>query len=234
MQDRTKVTRQSANKHTHRIRMVFKWAASEGVVPAAVWQELLTVEAIRRGREDVIESKPVRPAPLRSVARVLRIADPHMAALVRLGWLTGARPGELVQMRLGDIDRRGPVWIYRPGSHKNEHRDRAREIPLGPRSQRVLAPFLTLDPAAWIFPGKGTGVHMTREALTLAVRLACREAGCEAWTPNQLRHNAGTRIRKHHGIEAARTVLGHSNAGTTLIYAEADREKAMAIAAKLG
>ena len=54
------------------------------------------------------------------------------------------------------------------------------------------------------------------------------------WHPNQLRHNAGTRIRAEFGIEATRIMLGHSSAVTSEIYAEADREKAQAIAAKLG
>lgn len=54
------------------------------------------------------------------------------------------------------------------------------------------------------------------------------------WSPNQLRHSAATMIRKQHGIDAARIVLGHTSASTTLIYAEADKEKGREIAAKIG
>jgi integrase len=54
------------------------------------------------------------------------------------------------------------------------------------------------------------------------------------WHPNQLRHNAATRLRKEHGIELARIVLGHATAFTTEIYAEADRAHAMEIVAKVG
>lgn len=54
------------------------------------------------------------------------------------------------------------------------------------------------------------------------------------WHPNQLRHNAATALRKEHGIELARIVLGHSTAFTTEIYAEADRDQALAVVAKIG
>jgi len=54
------------------------------------------------------------------------------------------------------------------------------------------------------------------------------------WYPNQLRHNAATALRKEYGIELARIVLGHSTAFTTEIYAEADRDQALAVVAKIG
>ena len=54
------------------------------------------------------------------------------------------------------------------------------------------------------------------------------------WHPNQLRHNAATVLRKEYGIELARIVLGHSTAFTTEIYAEADRDQALAVVAKIG
>lgn len=54
------------------------------------------------------------------------------------------------------------------------------------------------------------------------------------WHPNQLRHAAATEIRRRFGIDAARTVLGHSHLATTEIYAEQDREAATRIMGVLG
>jgi integrase len=54
------------------------------------------------------------------------------------------------------------------------------------------------------------------------------------WRPNQLRHTFGTNVRRTEGIEAARILLGHSDAATTSIYAEADRTKAINAARKIG
>lgn len=59
-----------------------------------------------------------------------------------------------------------------------------------------------------------------------AIRRACERAGIPTWHPNQLRHNAATELRKTFGIEAARTVLGHTSLSVTEIYAEVDRGKA--------
>lgn len=54
------------------------------------------------------------------------------------------------------------------------------------------------------------------------------------WHPHQLRHNAGTLLRREYGIEVARLILGHRSAAVTEIYAEADRGKAVAIMERVG
>jgi integrase len=68
----------------------------------------------------------------------------------------------------------------------------------------------------------------------VAIARACLKAEIPGWTANQLRHSAATRIRKQHGIEAARVVLGHNNLSTTEIYAEINREAAMRIMEQMG
>lgn len=54
------------------------------------------------------------------------------------------------------------------------------------------------------------------------------------WSPNQLRHAAGTELRRKAGIEAAQVILGHSEITVTQIYAERDRDLAIATARKYG
>jgi site-specific recombinase XerC len=54
------------------------------------------------------------------------------------------------------------------------------------------------------------------------------------WHPHQLRHNAGTRLRKQYGLEAARVVLGHRSSAVAEIYAEIDHTKARQIMAEVG
>ena len=60
------------------------------------------------------------------------------------------------------------------------------------------------------------------------------KAGVPHWHPHQLRHNAATNLRREFGIELARIILGHATAFTTEIYAEADRQQAMEVVAKIG
>jgi integrase len=54
------------------------------------------------------------------------------------------------------------------------------------------------------------------------------------WSPNRLRHSAGTEIRRRFGLEAAGVVLGHASANVTQIYAERDYSLAARIAQQVG
>jgi integrase len=52
------------------------------------------------------------------------------------------RPGEVCRLRPCDVDRSGPVWLYRPGRHKTAYRGRERVVPIGPKAQAVLTCWL--------------------------------------------------------------------------------------------
>lgn len=54
------------------------------------------------------------------------------------------------------------------------------------------------------------------------------------WHPNQLRHNAATRLRKEFGLDVARVILGHSSPAVTEVYAEVDRKKAIDVMQQSG
>lgn len=54
------------------------------------------------------------------------------------------------------------------------------------------------------------------------------------WHAHQLRHNAATEIRREHGIEVARIILGHRSAAITEVYAEVDHARAIEVMGKIG
>jgi integrase len=83
-------------------------------------------------------------------------------------------------------------------------------------------------------PRRAPGERYTSMSYAHAVARACEKAGVEQWRPNQLRHTFATRVRKSEGLEAAQVALGHARANVTEIYAERDRSRAVAVAAKLG
>jgi integrase len=77
---------------------------------------------------------------------------PVVAAMVQLQRSTGARAGEICSMRIGEINQSEKVWTYTPAMHKTAHHGCERIIPLGPKSQKILRPFLLkLDPATYVF-----------------------------------------------------------------------------------
>jgi integrase len=67
-----------------------------------------------------------------------------------------------------------------------------------------------------------------------AVRRACQRADVPIWSPNQLRHNAATWLRKEFGLDVARVVLGHRSPAITEVYAELDSAKAQEVMGKVG
>lgn len=54
------------------------------------------------------------------------------------------------------------------------------------------------------------------------------------WSPNQLRHLLATRVRREFDIESAKVLLGHSQVNMTGHYAEQDRQRAIAVAKRIG
>jgi len=74
----------------------------------------------------------------------------------------------------------------------------------------------------------------TKDSYNRAIRRGCEKAGVKPWKPNQLRHAVATTIRRTHGIEAAQTVLGHSRADVTQVYAERDWSKAADVMKAIG
>jgi integrase len=78
--------------------------------------------------------------------------------MVRVQWHTGMRPGEVTAMRTIDLDMSGKVWFYRPGSdrgpagqHKMAYRGQQRIVPIGPKGQAVLKPWLRLNLTEYLF-----------------------------------------------------------------------------------
>jgi integrase len=105
-------SRQYINKLMPVIVRAFKWAAAEEIVSAEVYHSLQTVEGLKRGRTDAPDTEPVKPVADELVDATL----PHMprvvADMVRFQRHTGARPGEVCQLRPCDVDRSGEVWQY--------------------------------------------------------------------------------------------------------------------------
>jgi integrase len=76
--------------------------------------------------------------------------------------------------------------------------------------------------------------HYTTQTYNRAIGYGCRRADIPLWHANQLRHSAATRIRCHTDLDAARSVLGHSDLKTSEIYAERDWELAEKVMRLIG
>lgn len=240
------LARTTCNQRVGKVRAMFRWAAANGLAPAEVHAALSTVGPLRADRTEAREPEAVTPVARELVTAALPKMPAMVRAIVQVQLLCGCRPTEACMMRPCDIDRAGKVWVYRPGRHKGEHRGRRREIYLGPQAQAIITPLIGADLTAYLFSplvadaarttrwGKPVKAFYDRRAYYQAVVRACRAAGVAEWSPNQLRHTAATELRARYGLEVSRVVLGHTDADTTVIYAEADRAAAMRAMLKVG
>jgi integrase len=119
--------------------------------------------------------------------------------------------------------RKDDEYLFRPEDAekvRNELRKASRKSAMTP-SQSLRTPKES--------PMRKPGERYQRTSYTRAIARACTLAKVPVWAPNQLRHNAATELRKIHGLEGTRTVLGHSSTDMTEVYAEIDYDKARKI-----
>jgi integrase len=187
-------SRTYVNAQVNRLRACFRWAAEEEMIPAAVHARLAVVASLRAGKCEARESPGVRPVSREHVEAVLPFLPPPCRAMAELQLLTAARPGEVCRMRGIDLETKGAVWVYRPGSdqgehgqHKTAHHGKDRVILLGPRAQEVAKPFLLPDLTAYLFSPKAS------EQRRSEARRAARKT--KLWS-SHVRHQAKKRKAK--------------------------------------
>ena len=241
-------SRTYVNDNIARIKRCFRWGVEEEMVPGETYYALKALPSLAAGRSAARETEPIEPVDIKTVELTLVHLPRIIADMVQLQLLLGCRPSEILRMRPCEIDRSGDVWIYQPVRHKTEHRGKTRRILIGPKAQKILAPYLMRKPDKFCFcpqeslnwhPRKIREASCRREAAIaqgrkcrlpgkryqigsyrLAIIRACKKAGVSPWSPNQLRHAWGTHVRSRFGLEAAQVVLGHTQARVSEIYAE--------------
>jgi len=226
--------RTNVNRYAGTIVRILAHGVENEMVPGDVHHALKAVRPLQKDRSPAREAEPVDPVSDADVEATVHLLSEPYRTMVRLQGVVGCRPGELTGMTAADIDRTGAVWVYRPRSHKTQHHGKSRVIPIGPQGQLLLRPFLDLTlPTVLVFRNNRF-TKISRNSYEQAIKTACRKAGVENWSPNQLRHSAATRIREAYGIEAASIILGHANMSTTEIYAERNLKAAVKIAGEVG
>ena len=143
--------RRYCNYLTDTIKRMFRWAASQELLPVTVYQALATVPGLRKGRSDAKEAAPVLPVSSDVVDATLPHLPEVVADMVRLHRLIGARPAEVCILRPCDVDTSGTVWTYCPESHKTQYRGHNRVIMIGPKAQDLLRPYLLREKTAYCF-----------------------------------------------------------------------------------
>lgn len=139
------------NRRVGQIVRMFEWGVSEELVPPGIYEALRTVAGLRKGRSQVEEKPPIGPVAEADVEAVWDHVSRQVLAMIQLQRTTGMRPGEVVIMRPGDLDRDGDIWVYTPSRHKTEHHGKTRQVFIGPKCQEILRPWLEAGGGPYIF-----------------------------------------------------------------------------------
>lgn len=265
---KSQLSRPYINALMKRLARMFRWAASEGLIPAEVYSTLRLIPSLQRGRTKAAETDRVLPVDLNLVRQTLENCTPVLRDMIQLQLLVGCRPAELCALTPGMFNRSAVVWTATLEQHKTAHHGHERTLFLGPEAQRIVSPYLLRAQNANLFspaeselqrrakrleerttpqnqgnrPGYSSRSRADRQAKRApgnayntqsygkAIKYICQRAGIPSWSPNQLRHSAGTMVRREYGLEGVQVTLGHSSANITQIYAETDMSRAIEIA----
>jgi len=139
-----KFCRKMVNDYTGRIKRIFAWGVEEELVQANVYDAIRIVKNLPKGASGTFDHPDRQEVPTTVVEATLPFLAPVVAAMVQVQWLTGMRPSEVFNMRVGDIDqsRDNGLWYYSP-KHKTEEHIGEKPIPLGLPEQELIAPYLS-------------------------------------------------------------------------------------------
>jgi integrase len=136
--------RNTINKYTRRIVSIFTWGMEmKWVRPDTVFA-LKAVKFIPEGYAGTFDNDEREEVPDDVVLRTLPFMSPTVRTMVQVQRMTGMRPSEVFNMRVGDIDRtqENGLWYYIPKSHKTKKHIGKKRIPLGKPEQELIAPYL--------------------------------------------------------------------------------------------
>jgi integrase len=139
------LTRSYVNMLIETIRRVFRWAVEDEMVPVGVYQALMTLRGLAKGRErKVKEPKKVLPVSQEHVDAAVLHLSPEVGAMVRVQLLLCCRPDELTIMRPCDLDMSKPIWRYTISQHKTAYQEGEGDkiILIGPKAQAILKPYI--------------------------------------------------------------------------------------------
>lgn len=173
--------------------------------------------------------------------RLIASYIPHVAVIATVARYNGLRAGELVRLRIRDVD------LGRNTLHIAETKSgRARTVPMHPKTRAAVEQSI----AAWAFGGrlhgdaplfanrKGVAYHDTRgvggNPLSAAHRSACKRAKIEGFRWHDWRHHYGHHfIRAGGDIRILSELMGHSSLDMTRRYSAVDMDHAAAIQARV-
>ena len=206
-----------ANRVLALLRVVFRFAKSEGFLPE---NAINPADEIKPFREKS-RSRFATEEEIQSLVRAID-GEPniYIRALVLLYLQTAARKAELLERRWEDVQFQS-ARLRLPDSKFGQEQF----IPLSKAAIEILEGLPRLEGNAHVFPGERAGRHLVN--VSKAWRRLMNRAGLEDLRLHDIRRTVGSWMTQAGtDLNAIKDALRHRNIGTTLIYARVRDEMA--------
>lgn len=137
-------------------------------------------------------------------------------AALSIAYGAGLRAGEVVMLRVGDIDSKRMLIRVEQGKGRKD-----RHAMLSPQLLELLrAWWLQCRSQGWLFPGRDPVLPITTRQLNRVCHMAAESAGLGTWvSPHTLRHSFATHLLEANtDVRVIQVLLGHSKLETTARY----------------
>lgn len=139
-------------------------------------------------------------------------------AALSVAYGAGLRGGEIVMLRVSDIDSKRMLIRVEMGKGRKD-----RHAMLSPQLLELLrAWWLQCRSQGWLFPGLDPLLPITTRQLNRVCHMAAQAAGLGSWvTPHTLRHSFATHLlEKNTDVRVIQVLLGHAKLDTTARYTQ--------------
>ena len=147
------VSRSYINKLLSCIRTAIRWGCQEGYCDETTWARSRALPSLLPNQTLATEGYPHHTVAEEELRIVQEYSLSIHGDIYELLWLCGARPSEVLSMRLQDIeeiqDPSGTIRVYTPQSHKNKHRGKDRVIAFTEKEWELIKPYA--DDEEYIF-----------------------------------------------------------------------------------
>jgi integrase/recombinase XerD len=137
-------------------------------------------------------------------------------AALSVAYGAGLRAGEVVMLRVSDIDSKRMLIRVEQGKGRKD-----RHAMLSPQLLELLrAWWLQCRSRGWLFPGRDPLLPVTTRQLNRVCHMAAEAAGLGTWvSPHTLRHSFATHLLEHNtDVRVIQVLLGHAKLETTARY----------------
>lgn len=178
----------------------------------------------------------VRPDQMPLLLRAVdALGNQDAADVIRLCLFTGARSGNVKEMRWDQLDMASATWTIGSAHHKNK---KLHTIPLVSGAMEVLNSRRGCS-RVWVFPGNGAAGHISDiyASWKRVLKLYAAEAKLDVIPDlriHDLRHTtASWLVSQGVGLPIVAKLLGHTTTVTTLRYSHLESEPVRAVLSKV-